>query len=216
MSSLPGTVKYKAEIIPEKEPPTHPARPQDFKEPPAFDLVILFSGGADSILMLEVANSLGFTPYCVLIDYEQLHIEELRYAERYLRKYDIPFRTIMLHGLRIQSGLTGSGQKSRFEGVSEMYVPSRNLMFVGVAASIAEDIGAGTVWIGADFSDYFNLFPDCMQAWIGSMNKVLEINGPKPIKLEAPLLGMFKESILEILKRKGIGEEEIFSGYGDL
>ena len=55
-----------------------------------------------------------------------------------------------------------------------------------------------------------------MQQWFGAVNNVLEINGPKPIKLEAPLAGLTKETILEALKAKGITEEEIYSGYGDL
>lgn len=216
MSSLPGTTKYKAEIKPEKEIPTHPARPQDFEEPPSFNVVILFSGGADSILMLELAYAFGLTPYCVLIDYEQLHIDELRYAEKYLRKDDVAFRIVKLHGLGVQSGLTGRGEKGRFEGVHEMHVPSRNLMFVGIAASIAEDMGIDLVWYGADYSDYLNKFPDCMQPWFGVMNDVLGINGPYPIRLEAPLAGLSKKSILEMLESKGITDDQMFSGYGDL
>jgi len=206
----------KAEIMPEEENPTHPAKPQDFEEPPAFDVVILFSGGADSVLMVEMAYAFGFTPYCVLIDYEQLHINELTMAEKYLRKDDIAFRTVKLHGLGVQSGLTGRGEKGRFEGVHEMHVPSRNLMFVGIAASIAEDIGIDLIWYGADFSDYINRFPDCMQAWFGSMNEVLEINGPGPIRLEAPLSGLTKETILDMLESKGITDDQMFSGYGNL
>jgi 7-cyano-7-deazaguanine synthase in queuosine biosynthesis len=97
-----------------------------------------------------------------------------------------------------------------------MHVPSRNLMFVGIAASIAEDLGIDTVWYGADFDDYINKFPDCMQEWFGKMNEVLAVNGPKPIKLEAPLAGLTKETILKALKNKGIKEDEMFSGYGDL
>ena len=97
-----------------------------------------------------------------------------------------------------------------------MHVPSRNLMFVGIAASIAEDMGVDTVWHGADLSDYMNLFPDCMQVWFGAVNKVLEINGPKPMKLEAPLAGLTKETILKTLQNMGIEEKEMFSGYGDL
>ncbi len=181
-----------------------------------FDLVILFSGGADSVLMLEMARDFGKTPYCVLIDYQQLHFDEIAVAERYLKGNELPYRLVKLHDLQIQSGLTGAGEKSRFEGVHEMHVPSRNLMFVGIAASIAEDIGVDTVWYGADFSDYVNKFPDCMQQWFGAMNEVLKINGPKPMKLEAPLAGLTKETILEALKAKGITEGEIFSGYGDL
>ena len=50
------------------------------------DLVILYSGGADSRLMLSWALQLGRHPYCVLIDYQQKHIKELSYAVEQLEK----------------------------------------------------------------------------------------------------------------------------------
>lgn len=180
------------------------------------DLVILFSGGADSMLLALMAEDLGRKPLFVLIDYEQLHREELEIAQRYLKKECLPYRIVMLHNLGITSGLTGSGIKGRFEGVHSMHVPSRNLMFISIAASIAEDMGIDTVWHGADWSDYLHEFPDCKQEWFGRVNKVLEINGPKSIKLEAPLLGFTKENILQLLKGSGIKMNEIFSGYGNL
>lgn len=195
--------------------PSFPATKKDLQALP-YDLVILFSGGADSVLMIELAKFMKFRPMCVLIDYQQLHIDELNYAKNYLTKATIPYRLVKLHDLQIQSGLTGSGVKSRFEGVHEMHVPSRNLMFVGIAASIAEDLEVGTVWYGADYSDYVNKFPDCMQEWFGKLNEVLAINGPKPITLEAPLAGLTKESILKALSNNGITEDDLFSGYGDL
>jgi len=97
-----------------------------------------------------------------------------------------------------------------------MHVPSRNLMFISIAASIAEDKGIGTIWYGANWDDYLNEFPDCKQEWVGRVNKVLEINGPRPIKLEAPLLGLSKEDILRLLDSFGVSETDLFSGYGDL
>lgn len=181
-----------------------------------FDVVILFSGGADSLLMLETALDAGLNPCCVLIDYEQLHKEELDVAAAVLFKRKISHQTVKLHGLNLDSGLTGDGNKGRFENVHEMHVPSRNLMFVGIAASVAENLGCDTIWYGADLSDFVNQFPDCMQHWVASMNMLLQINGPKPIKLEAPLLGMTKETILKMLERKGYTEDQFFSGYGDL
>lgn len=181
-----------------------------------FDLVILFSGGADSVLMLEMAYDLGKIPFCVLIDYEQLHIKELEVASNFLDKRKNGWKIVKLHDLGIDSGLTGCGTKGIYNGVHEMHVPSRNLMFVGIATSIAESMGIDTIWYGADWSDYLNEFPDCKQEWFGRVNKVLEVNGPKPIKLEAPLSGLSKESILKILKNRGIDMEQIFSGYGGL
>lgn len=181
-----------------------------------YDLVVLFSGGADSFLMLEYAKDLGKTPFCVLIDYQQLHQKELDIAVDYLAINNIRWKTIQLYGLGINSGLTGNGVKGTYEGVHEMHVPSRNLMFVAIAASIAEDMGVGTIWYGADWSDYINDFPDCKQEWFGRLNKVLEINGPKQIRLEAPLSGLTKEAVLKILEIKGIDKKHIFSGYGEL
>ena len=184
--------------------------------PVKHDVVILFSGGADSVLMLEMAKDFNKSPFCVLIDYQQLHIKELEYAEAYLKKDNTPYRIVKLHDLKIESGLTGCGNKARFEGVHEMHVPSRNLMFVGIAASIAEDMGCKTIWYGADYSDYVNRFPDCMQKWFGAVNNVLQINGPEPMTLEAPLAGLTKETIIDALFAKGITEKDMFSGYGDL
>ena len=89
-------------------------------------------------------------------------------------------------------------------------------MFVGIAASVAEDIGADTIWMGNDWSDYLNEFPDCKQEWIGRLGKVLEINGPNRINLEGPLMGLTKENILKMLKQRGVKGEDIFSGYGEL
>jgi len=197
--------------------PTHPAT-KDQMEPEVqiYDIVILFSGGADSVLMMELAKFMKLRPMCVLVDYEQLHVGELVYAKSYLKKARVPYRLIKLHDLQIQSGLTGAGERGRFDGVHEMHVPSRNLMFVGIAASIAEDLDVDTIWYGADFSDYINKFPDCMQDWFGKLNEVLAINGPKPIKLEAPLAGLTKETILKVLVNNGITDGDMFTGYGDL
>ena len=105
-----------------------------------YDLVILFSGGADSVLMLEFAKAAGLKPFCVLINYQQLHKEELTQALAYLDKEEIDCRVVKLWNLGVNSGLTGDGIKGRFQGVHEMHVPSRNLMFVGIAASIAESM----------------------------------------------------------------------------
>ena len=180
------------------------------------ETVVLYSGGADSRLMLEFAHKMGKRVYCVLIDYGQLHKQELEVAKTQLESMGISYQLSSIGNLKVDSGLTGDGKKDTYEDVHEMHVPSRNLMFIGIAASIAENRGADTIWYGADFSDYLNEFPDCKQEWIGRVNKVLAINGPKPIKLEAPLSGLTKEDIISLLKNFGITEEEVFSGYGEL
>ncbi len=50
------------------------------------DIVMLYSGGADSMLMLKLAQMARKIPYCVLIDYGQKHIKELEYAKNQLKQ----------------------------------------------------------------------------------------------------------------------------------
>jgi 7-cyano-7-deazaguanine synthase len=118
--------------------------------------------------------------------------------------------------LGINSGLTGDGTKDKTGEVHEMYVPGRNTMFLSIAFSIAESKDIDMIWLGSDWDDRLNLFPDCYQEYIYAMNFAFQFAGPKPIKVEAPLAGLSKLNIMKSLKFAGIQEHEIFSGYGEL
>jgi 7-cyano-7-deazaguanine synthase len=181
-----------------------------------YDLVILYSGGADSRVMLELCNEFDLKPYCLMIDYGQLHLEELKFAKSHLEKALIDHQTVKISGLNVDSGLTGDGVKNDTGEVHEMHVPGRNTMFLSVAYSIAESKGIDTIWLGSDWDDRLNLFPDCYQEYIVAMNEAFKLAGPKPIKIEAPLSGLSKVNIIKMLKKRGVEDHEIFSGYGDL
>ncbi len=180
------------------------------------DLVILYSGGADSRLMLEFARELDKKPYCVIIWYDQLNEKELESATRTLDNKKIPYHVVSINDLNIDSGLTGNGNINETGEVHVMHVPGRNTMFLSIAYSIAESKNIDTIWYGPDYSDRINLFPDCYQEYVVRVNQLFEIAGPYPIKVEAPLLGMTKETIIDILTAWGIDESNYFSGYGDI
>jgi 7-cyano-7-deazaguanine synthase len=176
------------------------------------DLLILYSGGADSTLLIERSLASGRKPYCVMIDYDQNQKIELEFAKRYLNEKFIPSQTVKLYGLGLHSALT-TGEKSIYEGVSEMYVPSRNLMFVSIAASIAEDKGIREIWYGANASDDENNFPDCKPEWVWRVNRLLEVNASMKISFRAPLINMYKPEILEQLESFKVDLRKIYSGY---
>jgi len=180
------------------------------------DLVVLYSGGADSTLLLSMAIEMKREPLALMIDYKQLHIEELVYAKDFLDNYNIKNMTVEINGYNVNSGLTGSGKKGLYEGVSEFNVPARNSIFLTIAYGIAESRNINEIWFGANFEDYEHLFPDCTQEYIGRFNKMLEVAAVKPIKVYAPLLGMSKEMIKHFLKQFDIKNSEVFSGYGKL
>jgi len=184
------------------------------KPPTSKPIVMLYSGGADSMLMLRLAEMSGRKPHCILIDYGQKHIEELKYAENQLTEYGITYQKITVDALNVDSGLTGELTEARWNNVHSMNVPGRNTIFIGLAISVAENMGIDEVWYGPDMSDRINLFPDCYQEYVVKMNELLAIQGSKPIKLVAPLLGMSKELILETLDVFWhIKEEDMHSGY---
>jgi len=181
-----------------------------------YDLVVLYSGGADSRLMLESCKELDLNPYCVMIDYGQLNHQELSFAKSHLEKANIDSQTVIIGGLKIDSGLTGDGSKDETGYVHEMHVPGRNTMFLSIAYSIAESKGIKMIWLGSDWDDRLNLFPDCYQEYIVAMNDAFELAGPEPIEIQTPLSGLSKENIIKMLKKRGIEEHEFFSGYGEL
>jgi 7-cyano-7-deazaguanine synthase len=181
------------------------------------DLVVLFSGGADSTLLLKLAEKLGKKVFALMIDYGQLHKAELEYAKKYLDNHKINNMTVTISGYDVNSGLTGSGEKGLYEGVDIHNVPTRNSIFLSLAYGISESKGIQEIWYGANWEDYDHLFPDCTQEYIGRMNKVLEIAGVKPIKIYAPLLGMEKYMIKDLLRKEyGIdASKDLYSGYGE-
>ena len=178
------------------------------------DLIILFSGGLDSTLLLKIALASGYHPYCVLIDYGQKHKRELDFAQEMCLQEKVPYKIMGVAELP-DSALTGTHEKQLYGGVSEWHVPSRNLIFVALAASIAESRSISTIWYGANYDDREHLFPDCYQEWVYKVNELLSINGSTPLRLEAPLLGMDKEVISKLAVQYNIDQKQIFSGYGE-
>jgi len=174
-------------------------------------IILLFSGGLDSTILLNLALRSDMIPYCLLVDYSQKHVAELEYAKQCCNEKGIEFQEVQVRNLMVDSKLTGTEVK--YEGVSEWHVPSRNLMFISFALAVAESKGIDLIWYGANYEDRINLFPDCYQEWVYSLNQLIEKNGSKKIKVEAPLLGMTKETIQALAKIFNVNKENTFSGY---
>lgn len=188
--------------------------PEKINPPAQKMIVMLYSGGADSALMLRLSQMSGRQPHCILIDYGQKHIEELDFAVKQLNAVGVTWQIIKIKDLNVNSGLTGDLTESRWDNVHDMNVPARNTIFIGLAMSVAENMGIDEVWYGPDYSDRINLFPDCYQEYVVKMNEMMAVSGPKPITLHAPLLGMTKELILEMLDCFwSIKPDQLHSGY---
>lgn len=186
------------------------------------NILVLFSGGADSLLMLNWAVQLGRV-VCLSYNYGQKHEDELKYARKLVDKVEkmhepseaIGMDCIDLHTTfqRMKSNLLKAGGETNYPGVHPMHVPARNAIFLSVAMGYAETYGFDEIWIGCDFSDRIHFFPDCYQEWIVKMNEVAKCNGSRPLAIKAPLLGWHKEDVLALLEKEGYNLKEVFSGY---
>jgi len=179
------------------------------------DIVVLFSGGSDSVLLMEICKSIGKKPLAVMINYSQINIGELNKAKEYCEKNEIKYKLIELKNYDVRSGLT-TGEKGIYENVNEYNVPARNTIFLSIAAGIAESENINNIFIGCDMTDFYGKFPDCYQSYIGKIKELFKIAFSHPINVEAPLLGFSKENVNLMLKFYGIKEEDVFSGYGEL
>jgi len=178
------------------------------------NLVILYSGGLESRFLVDLSLRLKYTPLCLLVDYGQKHLAELKKAEEVCNRLCVTYTIAEVSLPMVRSRLVGQSEGA-YSNVSEWYVPARNSILVTIAASVAESQGIDTIWIGASYTDRINHFPDCTQEWIVAMNEMLFVGLSRKVQVVAPLLGWPKELVRSAAKQAFITEEEIYSGYGE-
>ncbi len=100
------------------------------------------------------------------------------------------------------------------EGIPSTYVPFRNGVFLSIAASWGEAIGAKKIFIGVNQID-FSGYPDCRDSFIRAFNLAIK-EGTKPetqLEIEAPLLNLSKIEILKLGLKLGTPFELTWSCY---
>jgi 7-cyano-7-deazaguanine synthase len=173
--------------------------------------VVLLSGGLDSTTALYWAKKKGFTPVALAVHYGQRHSRELRAARAVAKKagaalHEVSFTLPWLSG----SSLTNKKMKLPkialakigLGGVPSTYVPGRNTIFLALAASLADAIGAEAIVIGANALDYSG-YPDCRPPFLNAFSKVAKLGTKrgtegKPLKVLAPLLRLDKKGIVRL------------------
>lgn len=189
--------------------------------------VVLLSGGLDSTTCMGVAIREGYEVFPISFFYNQRHNTELESARAVAAYYQIPAdrHLIVDLGRSIRgSALTGDTEVPLGRPVEEMgrdipvtYVPSRNIIFLAHAASYAEAIGAGAIYIGVNSLDYSG-YPDCRPEFVDAFQQVLNV-GTKPgtegraVKVKAPLLRLPKSEIVRLGVEVGAPLQYSYSCY---
>lgn len=179
---------------------------------------VLFSGGMDSAVCMAMAKQfVGSSPLGALfIDYGQQHKREELAAARSFAKLGASSITHR----QLRCGMTGSLVTPRWDvkkgkkspGISQAFVPGRNLHFLTMAAAHAKESGHTSVWIGCCRDDLGG-FPDCSPAFIEAAELTVRFALDWDGYVKAPLLGLTKGDVVLKGRELGVDLEATWSCY---
>jgi 7-cyano-7-deazaguanine synthase len=188
--------------------------------------VVLLSGGLDSAVTLSFARKRGYECDCLAFDYGQRHKRELAAARSIAKaagaritfiKLDLPWKGSSLLGKDRSLPAGRSAKRIKAGGIPSTYVPGRNTVFLSIAASFAEAIGAGDIFIGAHTEDSSG-YPDCRAGYLRTFDRTIRL-GTKAglegrLRLRFPLVSKNKREIIELGRMLGTPLDLTWSCYG--
>ena len=179
-------------------------------KPTSHRAVVLASGGLDSTVTAAIAKHEGYELFFLTIAYGQRHAVEVDRARQVAAALGVANHLVMNLDLRAIGGsaLTGPAAvpkdrpgTERSQTIPITYVPSRNLIFLSIAAAHAEIVGASLIYFGANVIDYSG-YPDCRPEFIHAFDAVVR-EGTKAgtegnsLHVKAPLLKLTKAEIIQ-------------------
>lgn len=187
--------------------------------------VVLFSGGLDSTTCLYWALDKGYECETLTVSYGQKHEREVRSARQIAEKLGVKqhFVTLEFPWLA-SSSLVDKNQRIPDLSMQEIesgkipstYVPGRNLVFLSVAASLMDAIGADAIVAGPNAVD-FSGYPDCTPAFFNAareaINRGTERGVTCGVEVLAPLMDLSKADIVRLGARLGVPFELTWSCY---
>lgn len=187
--------------------------------------VVLLSGGLDSAVSLWWALKKGWRCRAVSFDYGQRHKRELANARTLARMAGVPWELVRFKLPWSGSSLTSKRAALPHRSVEKIpkeipstYVPGRNTLFLSFAMSLADQIDARAIVIGANAIDYSG-YPDCRGPYLKAFAKVATLGSRlgaekrKPISIHAPLIHLTKADIVRLGKKLNAPLDKTWSCY---
>lgn len=171
--------------------------------------VVLLSGGLDSAVTLALAIQENRSCAAISFDYGQRHRAELDAARRVAASLGVADHRVIPLDLRAIGGSALTADidvpkdraPSAHNDIPVTYVPARNLIFLSIAAALAEVIDAGAIYIGVNAVDYSG-YPDCRPEFIDAFARCATLATKagvegRTLDVRAPLMEMSKAAIIQ-------------------
>jgi 7-cyano-7-deazaguanine synthase len=170
--------------------------------------ITLLSGGLDSVVATTLAVRKYDVVCALMFDYGQRACaREIDAARRLCKELNIEHRIIEIPWLaawtktalvdekaQIPAALPADLDTGAEKRAKAVWVPNRNGVFVSIAASLAESVGAETIIAGFNVEEG-RTFPDNSAKFVKAANAALALSTLKRVNLDSPTLHMTKAQI---------------------
>lgn len=168
-------------------------------------VVLIFSGGMDSTVLLYQLRAQGHEVFCLSVDYGQRHRKELAAAQDICGALGVEHRLADLSAIApLLSGNSLISDEIEVpdghyaeENMKATVVPNRNMIMLSVAIGWAVSSGCESVAYGAHGGDHA-IYPDCRREFIEAMALAAGLCDWSKIELLAPLQEMDKTGIARL------------------
>ncbi|MDZ3831412.1 MAG: 7-cyano-7-deazaguanine synthase QueC [Sphingopyxis sp.] len=185
-------------------------------------MIVLLSGGLDSMVCAGLAREAGAHIVALTVDYNQRHRVELQSAARIAEAVGAVEHIVLPLDLTRFGGsaLTADIDVPK-DGLADKvpitYVPARNLIFLSLTLGLAEARQAQDIVIGVNALDYSG-YPDCRPDFIAGFEALARLatrDGDKGVEfsIHAPLQYMTKADIAAEAARLGMDAAMSWSCY---
>ena len=177
--------------------------------------LVLFSGGQDSTTCLAHALARYERVETIAFDYRQRHHVELDARLNVLREVKARFPQwaaklgedhlldLAVLGEVSETSLTrDTAFQMEANGLPNTFVPGRNLLFLGFAATLAYRRGASVLVGGMCETDYSG-YPDCRDNTLKSLQVALSLGLDTPMTVETPLMFLTKAQTWALSEQLG-------------
>ena len=182
-------------------------------------IVLVYSGGLDSTVLLYDLREQGHELRCLGINYGQRHRRELRAAEATCRQLDVEYRLADLSAIRPllgESALTGDIDvpEGRYtdDSMKLTVVPNRNMIMLSIAIGWAVSLKFDAVAYAAHAGDH-PVYPDCRPEFTEAMRRVATLCDRHQVSLLTPFIDKTKTDVVRIGAELRVPFERTWSCY---
>lgn len=186
-------------------------------------VVVLLSGGVDSLTAAAMAAADGLHIHALTVDYGQRHAAEITVAGRQAARLGVTQHQVVQVDLRVFGGSALTADLDLPDGrpagaVPVTYVPARNTILLALALAWAETLDAPEIILGANAEDLTG-YPDCRPAFIRAFQDLAQLatrtsteQGDR-LTIKAPLIGMTKAEVITMGSKLGLDYTDTVSCY---